>query len=103
MSIENLTSAIQQKLSIAMGLSAKIVFDLGDDGLIFVNTSASPTVISNEQPDGADADLILSCTADVLGGILNGTQDPNMAFMMGKLKIIGSMGLAMKLNAILED
>ena len=32
-----------------------------------------------------------------------GTQDPNIAFMMGKLKVKGSMGLAMKLNGILED
>ena len=36
-------------------------------------------------------------------GILNGTQDPNIAFMMGKLKVKGNMGLAMKLNSILED
>jgi putative sterol carrier protein len=35
--------------------------------------------------------------------ILAGSQDPNLAFMMGKLKIKGSMGLAMKLNGILED
>jgi putative sterol carrier protein len=102
MTISILTAAIKQKMSMAMGLSSKVVFDLGDDGVIFVDATKNPPVITNEKP-GGDVDLTLSCKADVLDGILNGTQDPNMAFMMGKLKVQGSMGLAMKLNAILED
>jgi putative sterol carrier protein len=35
--------------------------------------------------------------------MMDGTQDPTLAFMMGKLKVEGSMGLAMKLNSIIED
>jgi putative sterol carrier protein len=35
--------------------------------------------------------------------ILKGDQDPNIAFMMGKLKVSGSMGLALKLNSMLEE
>jgi len=34
---------------------------------------------------------------------MDGRQDPNVAFMMGKLKVQGSMGLALKLNGFLED
>jgi putative sterol carrier protein len=40
---------------------------------------------------------------DLFKGLMDGTKDPNMAFMMRKLKIKGSMGIAMRLNAILED
>ena len=100
MSIENITDKIKQKMSLASGMSAKAKFDFGDEGLIFVDGTQTPPVISNE--DG-EADVTLSCTVATLEGILSGTQDPNIAFMMGKLKVKGNMGLAMKLNSILED
>lgn len=101
MSIENIKSQLDQKMSMAAGLSAKVQFDFGDDGHLLVDTTASPIEIKEELSD--DADVTFICAAEVFDGILSGTQDPNMAFMMGKLKIKGSMGLAMKLNSILED
>lgn len=100
MSIDAITDQIKEKMSMAAGLNASVKFDLGDEGLIFVDATSSPPSISHEDKD---ADLTLICSTDVIQGILNGTQDPNMAFMMGKLKVKGSMGLAMKLNSILED
>ena len=101
MSLENIENQIKQKMSMAAGLNAKVKFDFGDDGMLFVDTTQSPAVVSQE--DGGEADLVLSCKKETFEGILGGTQDPNIAFMMGKLKVKGSMGLAMKLNAILED
>lgn len=100
MSIENVKEQIKQKMSMAAGLNAKAKFDFGDDGVVFVDTTQNPPVISEE--DG-EADIVLITSLATFEGILNGTQDPNIAFMMGKLKVKGSMGLAMKLNSILED
>jgi putative sterol carrier protein len=49
----------------------------------------------------AVAKCTVSCTdADFLN-IVNGKLNPQMAFMSGKLKIQGDMGLAMKLQQIL--
>ncbi len=49
----------------------------------------------------ASAKCTVSCTdADFLN-IVNGKLNPQMAFMSGKLKIQGDMGLAMKLQQIL--
>lgn len=100
MSLENIKSDIKQKMAMAAGLNAKVKFDFGDKGHIFVDASQSPAVISEEN---GEADLVLITSKETFEGILNGTQDPNIAFMMGKLKVKGSMGLAMKLNSILED
>lgn len=86
-------------MALASGLQAKAKINFGDDGVIFADTTATPPVVTNE--DG-DADVELVCGMDTFNAILDGTQDPNIAFMMGKLKVKGSMGLAMKLNAILE-
>ncbi|MCB1651696.1 MAG: SCP2 sterol-binding domain-containing protein [Alphaproteobacteria bacterium] len=100
MSLESVTETIKQKMQNAHGLSARVKFDFGDEGLILADTTQSPATVSHE--DG-EADVTLKTSLDTFKAILAGTQDPNIAFMMGKLKIQGSMGLAMKLNGILED
>lgn len=101
MDLETATDKIKQKLAYAAGLSAAVKFDFGDDGVVFVNTKESPAEVSNDAD--ADADVTLSCKLATFEGFLDGTQDPNIAFMMGKLKVKGNMGLALKLSSILED
>lgn len=100
MSLESVTENIKAKMALAAGLNAKVKFDFGDDGLIFVDATQNPPEVSHE--DNA-ADCTLKCSLDTFKGFMEGTQDPTMAFMMGKLKVDGSMGLAMKLNSIIED
>jgi len=100
MSLDAIQTDIERKMKAAHGLKARVKFDFGDDGLIFVDTTQSPPVLSNED---AESDVTLKLSTDTMRGFLDGTQDPNIAFMMGRLKIRGSMGLAMKLSSILED
>ena len=100
MSLDTVTAKIKEKMAMAAGLDATVKFDFGDEGIVFVDTTQSPATITN---DDAEADVALETSIETFQAILDGTQDPNIAFMMGKLKVKGSMGLAMKLNAILED
>ncbi|MCX7287686.1 MAG: SCP2 sterol-binding domain-containing protein [Rhodobacterales bacterium] len=48
-----------------------------------------------------EADVTLTAEADVFRAILDGDMGATMAFMSGKLKVDGSMGLAMKLGSVL--
>lgn len=48
-----------------------------------------------------EAEVTLTAEADVFRSILDGNTNPTMAFMTGKLKVDGSMGLAMKLGSVL--
>ena len=100
MSLDAVTGQIRQKLEFAPKIDAKVKFDFGDDGVVFVDGTQNPPELSH---DDHDADCTLACSIDTFQAILAGMQDPSVAFMMGKLKVKGSMGLAMKLNAILED
>ncbi|HEY8189624.1 MAG TPA: SCP2 sterol-binding domain-containing protein [Micavibrio sp.] len=99
MSLDDVTAKISRKLSQGTGISAKVKFDFGDDGRIFIDATQSPPRISH---DDEDADTTLLCSIETFEKLMDGTQDPNIAFLMGKLKIQGSMGIAMKLNAMLE-
>jgi putative sterol carrier protein len=99
MSLDSATEQIRAKMAMAQ-LDEKVKFDFAEDGMIFVDGTQTPPLISHEDKE---ADCTLKCSFETFEAILNGTQDPTMAFMTGKLKVEGSMGLAMKLNAILED
>ena len=72
--------------------TAKI--ELTDLGSIIL--SATGAAISDDE-----ADVTLSATSEVFQNILDGTQNPMMAYMGGKLKIDGSMGRALKVSEIL--
>jgi len=100
MSLDGIKDQLKQKVAMASLINAKIKFDFGDDGIVYIDATQTPPVISQ---DDLDADTTLVCSVTTFTNILNGTQDPNVAFMMGKLKVRGSMGVAMKLNSLLAD
>ncbi len=99
MTLDDIIIKIRQKTAYATGFQDRALFDFGDDGCIHVDASQSPIDITTEHKD---ADVTLVTSIDTFAKILDGESDPNIAFMMGKLKISGSMRLALKLNALLE-
>ena len=69
-------------------------FDLKGDGFVFIDGG---TVSNEDKP--ADCTIIVS--KDDFEKMGDGTLDPTMAFMQGKLKINGDMSVAMKLQPLL--
>ncbi len=100
MSLDTITDAIRTRLANASSLNATVKFDFGDNGIIHVDATQSPPVISF---DDAEAVTTLACTLETFQAILDGNKDPNVAYLMGQLKIRGSMGVALKLNGFLES
>ena len=100
MSVARITETLESNLSAFAGLGAKVAFDLGKDGAISVDATVSPPTLSNE-PDGADCTIKVS--AENLMKMIEGALNPMMAFTLGKLKVDGSMGVAMKVAALLEE
>jgi putative sterol carrier protein len=99
MSLESVTEELKQRLTVNnFGHTAKFVLE--DEGVIHVDDTEKPATVTNEDKE---AEVTLKCTLPTFEAMLNGTQDPNIAFMMGKLKVEGAMGLALKLNALMED
>jgi putative sterol carrier protein len=100
MSFEGAKEKITAKVKTAPHVDGKFKFDFGEDGVIFVDNTQNPPAVS-EADEKADVTLVTSLST--FEDLLSGKQDPNIAFMMGKLKVKGNIGLAMKLNAILEE
>ncbi|PZO82753.1 MAG: SCP-2 sterol transfer family protein [Micavibrio aeruginosavorus] len=97
MSLDDIAEKLERRLA---GFNHTIKFDFDEDGILFVDAVQNPPVVTRNDDD---AEVTLTTTVETFEKILAGTQDPNIAFMMGKLKVKGSMGLALKLNSMLED
>ena len=100
MSLDDIKNMVSQKLVAAPQIGARVKFDLGEEGMFLVDGTVTPPVF---QDGDGEAETVFICSADILKGIVAGTQDPTVAYMMGKLKIQGSMGYALKLNGFLSD
>lgn len=98
MSLETITNGMRERIGESSGLNATLKFNFGDDGVIFVDGVATPNTVSNEDKD---ADCTISMTMDDFKSLVNGDLDGATAFMMGKLKVSGNMGIAMKLSSLL--
>ena len=99
MSLEQYTALVSEKTAEAGDLNKKVKFDLTDEGIIHVDATSSPPTVSN---DDLDADVTFVLSAENFEGLMDGSLNPQMAFMVGKLKIEGDMGLALKLADIFE-
>ncbi|MBR7779814.1 SCP2 sterol-binding domain-containing protein [Undibacterium rugosum] len=97
MDLQACTEAIRTKVGDDSGLNAMLKFDCGSDGVVFVDASATPNTVSNENKDAACT--ITIALAD-LGALLTGQLNPMNGFMMGKLKVSGDMGIAMRLQTV---
>lgn len=90
--IDAAVKALSAKLSGGFDGVAKFVIE--GEGAIMLDASG---VRAGDE----EADVTLTADADVFRSILDGATNPTMAFMTGKLKVDGSMGMAMKLGAVL--
>lgn len=77
------------------GFDGTAKFVIEDEGAIMVDGGA---VRAGDEP----AEVTLRADRDTFEGMLDGTVNPTMAFMSGKLKIEGDMALALKLGAALS-
>ena len=90
--IEAAVAALSAKFDGGIDGTAKFVIE--DEGAIMLDSDG---VRAGDEP----ADVTLTADTDTFRGILEGDTNPTAAFMSGRLKIDGDMGMAMKLGSAL--
>ncbi|WP_109467436.1 SCP2 sterol-binding domain-containing protein [Albibacillus kandeliae] len=69
-------------------------FEVADVGCIMLDSDGAR--VGDEE-----ADVTMSADAETFQAIFEGDMNPTSAFMTGKLKVDGDMGMAMKLASVL--
>lgn len=98
MSLESATESVRSKVGDNSGLGATVKFDMGEEGKIYVDGMSSPNTVTNEDKE---ADCTVSCSLDTMESLISGDLDATAAFMQGKIKVAGDMGVAMRLSSVL--
>jgi putative sterol carrier protein len=101
MDLNEIAERLRAKLSAAPKIEAMVLFDFEDDGTILYNGTVEPATAKIS--DIGDAKTTFRCSLETFKGFVTGTKSPDVAYLMGQLKIEGSLGLAMKLKDRLED
>jgi len=93
--LEEITDRFKSAVGADSGLGKSVKFDLKGEGVILIDGAK----VSN---DDLPADCTISVSKDDFENLAKGKLDPTMAFMQGKLKVNGDMGVAMKLQPLLS-
>ena len=100
MDLGELTDALRGHAARNVKLGYKVKFTL-DDGVIFWDGTGATPEIGNV--DNGEADTTIAISAENLEKLMKGTLDPTLAYMTGKLKVEGKMGVALKLTSMFAD
>ncbi|KAF5832380.1 SCP2 sterol-binding domain-containing protein [Dunaliella salina] len=101
--METLSKALSDDRELASTVKGLIVFII--DGVTYTLESRpgkEPALKQGTPEEDEKPDLTLTMSDAVFAQLVSGKLNPQTAFLMRKLKLSGSMGMAMKLNPILE-
>lgn len=98
----NLEKKIAQRPELVDEVAGIYQFDVaGDDGGSWTIDLKTPPGAVRKGPTD-DADCVIKLGESDFVGIMTGTVDPQMAFMMGRIKVAGNFMLATKLRALVS-
>jgi putative sterol carrier protein len=97
MDVAAITEQMRNAIGADSGLGKTLKFDFGDEGKVFIDGAASPNTVSN---DDNPADTTVKVSLEDFLAMADGKLDGMSAFMQGKLKVMGDMSVAMKLQTI---
>ena len=99
--VQEIINEMGSRLGANSGLGGTLKFDFGDAGTVYIDGASTPNTVS----DGAGKpppQCTISVGLDTFEKMIKGELDGTSAFMQGKLRVAGDMGLAMKLGPILQ-
>jgi putative sterol carrier protein len=98
--VKKIVDALNARMGAHAGLNGTLKFDFGEIGSVYLDCSATPPVRDGEGAPPAKCTIAL--TLETFDRLRKGDLDGTSAFMQGKLRVTGDMGLAMKLGPILQ-
>lgn len=100
MSLDEIEAKIAARLPSLTGLGARIRFVVEEGGSLLLDGKALPPTLSHAE---GEAETTITMSADNMLKLVSGELNPTIAYTLGKLKVQGSVGYALKLASMLDD
>jgi len=100
MSLETIEQEVRGNLMRFAGLGYRVKFVFDEGSAFLLDGTVTPPTLSEE--DG-EADCTLRLSAENMEKLMAGTLNPMLAYTLGKLKVDGSIGVALKLASMMEE
>ena len=97
MTLEELTSRVRASVGEESGLKARVKFNFGADGFIFIDGVSKPNQVSNED---AESDITITVSMENFRKIIDKQLRPQIALMTGRMRLRGDMRIALRLNPV---
>ena len=97
MTLQEAADALKSRVTGKPALGGVLKFDLGSDGALVLDGKGGENAVGTTD---APADCTVSMSLQDLVELFQGRLQPTVAFMQGRMKVDGDMGLAMKLSAL---
>ena len=101
MALDEIVTEMQGQADKLKELNHTVLFDLGDEGKVLLDTTGGAVKIV-PNPDSDDAETTLVLSPENMTKLIAGDLNPMVAFTLGKLKVFGSKGIALKLSSLLD-
>ena len=96
---EKITAKLKNEPDKAKSINAVVVFHITGGADWTMDCTQAPATVKMSNTSGAKVEVTMS--EEDFVKLANGSLNPQMAFLGGKLKVKGDMGLAIKLGQIL--
>lgn len=98
--VQQIIAQMGTRLAANSGLGGVVKFDFGEAGSVLVDGRSMPNAVSDGA--GKNADTTISVSLADFEKMASGELDGTSAFMQGKLRVAGDMGLAMKIGPLVQ-
>lgn len=92
--LEKALAALREKVG-DQTMDGSVRLDFEDEGALRIDEQGA------RMDDGSEADVTISASLDTFRKMFEGEMSPTGAFMSGRLKVDGDMGMAMKVAGLL--
>jgi len=97
MTIDDILTGIQAKADVADPIGNTLKLNIGEK-IVFIDGTGDSNQVTSEDKE---ADCVVTINEENFKSLVTGDLNPMMAFMSGKIKLKGDMGVAMKLQSFL--
>ena len=95
--LEQITQRVQTAVGTDSGVDARIKFNFGNGGILFIDAKSTPNRVHNA--DG-ESDISITVSMENFERIIDKKLNPKFALMTGRMRLKGDIRIAMRLDKV---